>query len=629
MATYEVTAPDGSVYEIEGADDADPSALVAQISGQSSASAQPNAEPTIGAQVARQLGLTSRAAIEGIGSLAALPSDALFAAINLIHHYRGEPMPYTLASQSIRQGLTAAGLPEPATGSEKFASAVESGLAGGGAMTGVGRAIAGSATPIVSSIGESLAANPAAQATGAVTGTAAQQTAAALGAPVPVQIAAGLAGGMAGGAAVPTTTAGARGLAAAAEPVTEAGRRAIAGRVIRTAATDAEQAASDLENARSLVPGSAPTAGEAARDIGLAAFQQRLRGIGETRFNVRASEQNQARQTLLDSVAEGGTPEAIQRLTARRDAVTRPLRESAFSQAQGNAVDSHRVVSDIDALMADPENAGRSVQQALKSIRDQISPENGPPLTDARALYAVRKEINRILEGKYVGAEESVLRYAGGQLARVRSSIDDAISEVAPDWRNYLTKYAQLSQPINRAETIGDVRTRTGLAAPDLRTGRDVLSQAKWKSVVDRALPDLNLTQGQQQKLRAIGADLDRGAAAIAAAKTGGSDTAANLATKESITVANILGRVTGKPISSLSPSTRTLARPLSFLYKLPDEAVRELIVDAMLDPKLAAQLIREGTTENIQSFADALRESSRAATTGAASGSASQAGAR
>ena len=45
--------------------------------------------------------------------------------------------------------------------------------------------------------------------------------------------------------------------------------------------------------------------------------------------------------------------------------------------------------------------------------------------------------------------DESVLRYAGSQLKSVRDSIDREITEVAPSWKSYLTKYAQLSKPID------------------------------------------------------------------------------------------------------------------------------------------------------------------------------------
>lgn len=672
MATYEFTTATGEVYEWTGPDDVDPSSVFAQIAGESAGEVPQQERPSFVDQVARQAGLGTRAVIEGLGALAALPSDALFGVVNFIQAQRGEPMPFQLASESIRQGLTSAGLPQPQTGTERFAGGVVSALAGTGGTMAAGRALAGAAAPAIEgaitsaarpvgtsapavplalvnapprpplpqAVGEMLAAAPGAQAAGSVGGTTAAQAAAALGAPLPVQIAAGVVGGSVAGAGASAVGAVRRGASGLAQPLTESGRRTIAGNVLRTAATDADAAADRLRNAETLVPGSQPTTGQVARDAGVAFFETRLRALGDQRFGQRMSQQNNARQVLLDTVADGGLPERIAQRVTRRENITSELRQRAFEEAAGQRVPTERIVADIDGLLADPENAGRSVQQALNEIRRQIVREVGretqpdgtvvqqvEALTDARALYAVRKEINRILEGRYVGSDESVLRYAGGQLARVRDSIDSAITEVAPSWRQYLTRYAQLSRPIERAETIQEIRQRTALAAPDIATGRDFISQAKWRQAVTNALPELRrtMTRGQITKLERIGADLDRGAAVAAANKLPGSDTAANLALTGQISVANVLARALGTPIQNLPPALATATRPIAFVYKLPDEQVRQLLVEAMLDPNLAEQLMRQGTTENVRRFVDDFARTTRASTIGAESGSAAQ----
>lgn len=419
--------------------------------------------------------------------------------------------------------------------------------------------------------------------------------------------------GLAASVLIPAGVGAARGVAAGVQPLTEQGRRSIAGAAIRGAATNADDAMRNLDDARPLVPGSQPTAGQAARDPGIAYFENRLRGLNGASFSERTSQQNAARQRLLDTVARGGDDAAVAALEARRDGITTGLRDRAFQQAQGKPVPTQNVVSQIDDLLANPENAGRSVQQALRSVRDQMFDAKGTMVTDARALYAVRKEINRVLEGKYVDSNESVLRYAGGQLREVRRSMDAAITEVAPSWNEYLTKYRQLSRPIERAEKVGQIRSKTDMAAPDIQTGRSYLSQPKWRNVVSKNLPELRevLTKGQLQKMQMVAADLDRGAAASnsASVKVPGSDTAANLAVQGQLSVANIIGRALGKDIKDLPPALATVTRPLAWVYKLPDDQVRQLIAEAMLDPKLAAQLMREGTPQNIQTLADSFRK--------------------
>jgi hypothetical protein len=622
VTTYSISAPDGNVYQVDGPAGASTEQVRAEVLRQHPTAATPKkaTERTALQETGRQLGLAGRAVVQGAGSLAALPSDAIFGTVNAVQQMRGKPAPYKLASESIREGLTGVGLPTPETPTERLTGTVEEGLSGAGAGIGAGRVLSQApaaleAVPgVVRAIGEGLSVAPGAQVTGAVTGPAAAHVAAAAGAPPGVQTLAGLAGGAAGGAAPAIAGAAGRGARALLTPATEAGRQAIAGDVLRSAATNPTSAAARLTQARENVRGSVPTTGEAAGDTGLAYFQQRLRSIGGAEFNERASAQNAARQALLDSVARGGETPAIEALTTRRDNLTRGMRDQAFTEAQGKPVATDKILSDIDSQLGSPENAGRAVQDALKSIRSQLSGTD-QPLTDARALYAVRKEVNRILEGRYVGADESVLRYAGSQLKGVRDSIDREISAVAPSWKQYLTKYAQLSRPIERAETIRDVRQRTSAAAPNIATGRDVLSQAKWKSVVDRAMPELRqtLTKGQLTKLNQITADLDRGAAAVAAGKVPGSDTAANLATRGQISVAYVLSRGLGGKPKALPPALGTLTRPLSWVYQLPDQAIRELLVNAMLDPKLAEQLLKPGTAPNVRTFAQELARSSRA----------------
>jgi hypothetical protein len=421
------------------------------------------------------------------------------------------------------------------------------------------------------------------------------------------------AGTMAASILVPASLGAGRALVAAKDPLTQAGRRQIAGAAIRSAATNVDEATANLEQAKPLVPGSMPTAGQAAKDPGIAYFENRLRGLNGASFSERVSQQNDARQKLLDTVARGGDDQAIQMLESRREAVTTGLRDKAFQEASGKPAPTQNIVRDIDGLIDNPENAGKSVQQALKSVRDQMFNANGEMITDARSLYAVRKEINRVLEGKYVDANESVLRYAGGQLKDVRRSLDAAIGEVAPSFKDYLTKYAQLSRPIERAQTVGQIRQSTALSAPDIQTGRDYLSQPKWRNVVGKNLPELSkvLTKGQMQKMQMVAADLDRGAAASnsMSVKVPGSDTAANLAVQGQLSVANIIGKTLGKNAKDLPPGLATITRPLDWLYKIPDAHVRELVVDAMMDPSLAAQLMREGTPENIQALSDSFKK--------------------
>jgi hypothetical protein len=530
----------------------------------------------------------------------------------------------------IGQGLASmAGVPLPAelqpqNRSERLGTAVSGALGMAGTGIGAGRAMAQQGGRVVSGIGQVLEANPGNQVLGAAGGAAASNEVKEEGGGKGMQLAAAMIG-------VPATAAAgvvkgaARGLGAVGSTIITPARQrsVIAGNILNDAAENTVSARQNLKQATEIVPGSAPMTGEASKDPGLAFLQNRLQALDQSKFSARISAKNEARNALLDTVADGGAPAAIQQRIDARNAITSKLRDTAFQQAQGKEVNGQSVLDAIDTLKALPENKGESVQKAMDTIRRQMVDADGNPETNAKAIYAVRKEINRILEGKYVGADESVLRHAGGQLVRIKGAMDDAISEIAPSWKQYLSVYSRMSKPIDRAQAISDIRKQTSLAAPDITTGRDYLSQPKWKNVVSKNIDELSKTLAQPQisRLRMIASDLDRGAAASnsASVKVPGSDTAANMVAAGNMTVAHVLGRVLGSKGRELPPALAALTKPFSWALSYNDQKIRELIVDSMLDPKLAADLMRRGTPKAVESVADALLKNLQSGSTGSA----------
>lgn len=589
-------------------------ALLAQLNS------EPAAESTSDYML-RQVARTGKAAAQGVVGLTDyLPS--LPNVYNKFVEYTGKPEADKMWTPMIGLNrLLDHEMLTPQTAGERVSDDVVRGVTSAATSAGGMGTLAQGGGRMISM----LAANPGQQAIAGGAAAGAAGLAREEGASPMQQAGIGLVGGVGAGMGAATTNRMLSGAKAFIDPFRAGGREAIAGRVLNEAANSPTRSMRAMANPRELVQGSAPTAAEASADAGLANFEDRLKNLEPGKFTARQSAQNEARDRLLESVAGGGTRTEVQRLESMRDQLTTPLRDQAFKQAAGKPVNTHAVLDDIDELMANPENAGESVQKALQAVRRQLAGESKThttggitvteqvPVTDARALYSVRKEINRILEGKYVGSDESVLRYAGSQLGKVKSSIDDAISEVAPTWKQYLTRYSKLSRPIERAETVGDIRQKTAMAAPDLQTGRDVISQAKWRSSVRNALPELEktLTPQQMTRLNAITADLDRGAAATAASKrvTAGSQTAANIVAKEQMSVANVLGRLLGRDVKEIPTWLATASRPLAFINKLADQQIRELLVDAMLDPRLAARLMQRGTPENIKSFASSVAQ--------------------
>lgn len=123
----------------------------------------------------------------------------------------------------VQSGLDAAGVPQPANATERFANRVMEGLGGSVGGVGFGRALVGSENALVSGIGQSMASNPVAQGVGAVTSAAGAQAAQESGLGPWGELAGGLAGGLA-----PALPAGLSGLTRGALRGGEAGRQKVA-----------------------------------------------------------------------------------------------------------------------------------------------------------------------------------------------------------------------------------------------------------------------------------------------------------------------------------------------------------------------------------------------------------------
>jgi hypothetical protein len=122
--------------------------------------------------VARQVGLTARYGMEGLGQVADIVGSPLNMLINKATGSKlGTP------SQSMSNFATMLGLPQPETGLEKGVGNVTRALAGVPAMAGVGGLLQQAPNLTAQVVGRGLAAQPAAQMAGATAGTGASEIA--------------------------------------------------------------------------------------------------------------------------------------------------------------------------------------------------------------------------------------------------------------------------------------------------------------------------------------------------------------------------------------------------------------------------------------------------------------------
>jgi hypothetical protein len=551
---------------------------------------------------ARHIALISRAAAEGVINTLALPLDMKEQLIGPIRNAIGKQlglpdMPDMTISSLTRKGLDAAGAYNPETPVEHMETAVTRGTTA--ALTGGALA---NAAPLAMSQIPNLVRTGVAGASGAGASEIARQQGYGQG----VQLIAGLAGGFAPMAVEETLRGVGRAASNIVAPLTRSGQERIAGNVMANQARDPIGAIENLQNADEIVPGSARNTGEASKDIGLMALEKGVRGRSPAPFGERVSEQNVARQKALGDLA--GTPADIAAMQNTRNAETGAMREAALGNPVGGTIGAPvNIVADkIDAILASPIGNRDIPSAALKWVRDKLDGE-----TDPSQLYAIRQDIGDAMAGK-LGGDAAKFRLARKELLDVRSSLDDAIEFAAPGFKAYLQRYAEMSKPIDQAKIIQEIQRRAQLTSADVTTGQQFLGTSNFTRALDVALQKKGgqLSEQQLENLNAIRTDLQYGQTLNSALiKAPGSDTFQNLSIAQAI----------GAGGKNLPGFVKVLTKPVDWLYKLggSDEGVNEALTRAMLDPKLAAQMLQRATPQRMAQFSERLKAAGVGATAG------------
>ena len=543
----------------------------------------PTMESGSASDLLRQLGLTARAGITGVASLPLLAAEPIAA-------MTGQPN----QAQTLQRLLTQLGLPEPRTGQERVVQDITS---AGSAVAGPA-AIAKQFAPAVQRfLTENLGTQAAAATGGALASGAAREGDAS---PM-VQMIGSLGGAMAGGGAAGLGPSAVKAGKEVVRPFTQAGREAITGNVLRSLATDANQAIEAGAKFTPAIPGYRPTTAQATRDVGLVSAETPIRALDVTgKFGTQIGEANQARMAILDRLAQDKA--AVDRAIQKRTEVTQPLREQAFAQANVDPQTFQSAVTlnvnkTIDDILASDAGARGTVKKTMNWAKEQLAEGTTP-----QRLYEVRKDLRDAAQG-LLDKEGAAYSLAKGQLEQVIKSVDDTIEAAAPGYQDYLKKFAQSSRGIERLEAAQEFRGKVLSTTPDpSRVGDYLISQPSFTRAIRAAEKDTKLSKAQLAALTKVAKDLDSGVLARAV-KVPGSDTFKNIST------ANIIGGVIGKQMfGEMSPAMQKISAPMNWLYNGTDDAIRELLVDAMLDPKLASRLMTKASMVTVEPLSKELQ---------------------
>jgi hypothetical protein len=574
-----------------------------------------------GAEAIRQLGLTARAGITGI---TALPNMVADAAPVLYNFATGANVP--TFSGATRGLLDRAGLPAPQGRTERVVQDITSGMAGVGGTVGAANALSRSATPAVANALRFFSASPEGQAAGAVTGALASGYAREGGAPPWAQLGLGLVGATMGGGIAPALLGGTgRAVSSTVAPIaSQAARERLVGGVLRDFSTDPTRVMARLGNVPEYVPGSAPTTAQAARDYGLSGLQTVVRGMDErAQIGTRLADNDAARTALYDRAAGGRAqnPYLRERIAGDRDRMADQSLDRAFANSAPVPGAAAAITAEIDRLLATPRGAGKNARDALNAAKADLAAlqANGD---DPRFLYdAFRKTLANIRDNKLDTTKplDANTKALVGDVIRTTDSI---IESGAPGYRQYLHQYAKQSRPLDRLEFLQVLRDLTTSKVSSGPNEREVFNAGFAGTVrteaFRKAAQEAGITPAQQQIVRKIAIDIDRGSfEAGKNARMPGSDTMKNM------TLANLVGQVLGKGVNEVD--LPGWAKPLGVLYRIPEQHVRDILVDAMLNPAVARDLMVRAGPRSAETLAAEVARRSAAAGLGGAIGEASQ----
>lgn len=395
--------------------------------------------------------------------------------------------------------------------------------------------------------------------------------------------------GAAAGAAMPLVGAGIKSAWSLAEPLWQGGRNAIAGRAMnRVAGDNAPAVAQRLANASELVPGSLPTAAEVAQSGGIAAMQRAVSGANPEAFAQRGMEQASARVNALRGIAGAG--DDLERAIAQRGAEA----TANYGKAYQSGIDAEMAAAlqpQIDALMARP-----SIQKAISHAKD-LAAEGSMKLDDMGSVQGLHY-LKMALDDQAVEAAANPTKQR--LIKQTAKDLQSVLADIAPEYRQAMGQYASASQPINRMQVghalldklqpaladHGGLGRETASAFGNAMRGGDSLAR-KATGFPGSTLLGAVGSEGMST-LNAIAADLARKTSAQDLGRGVGSNTFQNFA-MDNIAAQSGLPQAVGGLLNLPG-----ISRAASWAYRETDQKVKSALADAMLNPKLAAELMQK-----------------------------------
>lgn len=354
-----------------------------------------------------------------------------------------------------------------------------------------------------------------------------------------------------------------------------------------------------MESAAELVPGSAPTAGQAAGNAGIAALERTAAASepGATvAFGRRAAQQNEARVAALKELA--GT-EGERALT---EEMRRTTGQDLYGKAFAKGIDPKRVTpalkQEMSTLLENPY-----IQEAQDTAR-KLAAGDGISIKGKEGSLEGLHYLKLALDDSISVAARSDSKVGAQQLRQMQKTKDNlmgVLQRLSPDYQKAVSEYQALSKPLNQMDVAGEL----------LRKGVRPLDETMTPAAYARTLTDPRLASratgfggatlentmepSQLAKLQALKEDLARASFAQNAGRGPGSDTLQKLSYSNFIDAAGIPSFL--RNLAPMQVAGNFASRGADALYGRANREMSSRLAELMLNPKDAADVMKLAAT--------------------------------
>lgn len=317
---------------------------------------------------------------------------------------------------------------------------------------------------------------------------------------------------------------------------------------------------------------------------------------------------NEIRETLFESYP-------LQQRGSDAWKVLNDVLGGPYAKRQGSvAVKEARTV--MDRVRKGAITADEALEQ-LKPVSKELSGVRNRTFADALDLakqhiktpdYVLRQNPQHLMSAvdnikALLGKQENA--FVKRELTTIKKSLTNQLAKAAPEFKQAERTFAQMSQPINQMQVGGLLSNKLSPALDDFAQGGGLNANAfagalrDTKQLVKSATGLKNkdigdvLTPEQMATINNVGTTLARRSNANNLARPTGTNTAQNLASD------NLMRQIAGPlglPGSFMEAKVwPTVLRPFNAALRGQEPAINQKMAEAIINPQLAAQLMRAG----------------------------------